>query len=418
MLLLWFPEKEEMVGRPTSRVSRVLVSGPLAGFVEAYEAELKVRGYTPRSAVSKLRQVGRLSRWLERNGLSAGELNRDRVEEFLAFQRGTGRSRSQWSRRALVCLLDVLRVEGILPAEQPPAATCPTETVLSSFERHLLAERGLAAGTAYGYVWHVRRFLEGLPAGRDLAEVTAAEVTGAVLRESSAGAVSTTQNFVAALRSFLRFCFVEGLLAVDLAPAALSVTGRRRSSLPRGISQQDAAALLGSCDRRTALGRRDYAMILLLLRLGLRRGEVASLRLEDIDWRAGELLVHGKGAREDRLPLPADVGEAIAGYLQRGRPKRDHREVFLRARAPFEPIASGTVSSSVRRACRRAGVAEVGAHRLRHTVACEMVAVGVPLPEIAQVLRHHSLQSTALYARVDVEQLRLLAAPWPGGGSR
>ncbi len=317
-----------------------------------------------------------------------------------------------------MCLLDVLRVEGVLPAEQPPAATCPTETLLGSFERYLLAERGLAAGTASGYVWNVRRFLDGLPAGRDLAEVTAAEVTGAVLRESAAGAVSTTQNFVAALRSFLRFGFVEGLVALDLAPAALAVTGRRRSSLPRGISQQDAAALLGSCDRRSALGRRDYAMILMLLRLGLRRGEVASLRLDDVDWRAGELLVHGKGGREDRLPLPADVGEAIAGYLQRGRPRGEHREVFLRARAPFEPIVSGTVSSTVRRACRRAGIAEVGAHRLRHTVACEMVAAGVPLVEIAQVLRHRSLQSTAVYARVDVEQLRLLAAPWPGGAPR
>jgi integrase/recombinase XerD len=403
-----------MVSRATSRVSGVLVSGPLAGFKEAYEEELKVRGYTPRSAVGSLRQVGRLSCWLESNRLTVGELSRDRVEEFLAFQRGTGRSRSQWSRRGLVCLLDVLRAEGILPTEQPLAPCSPTETLLSSFERYLLAERGLAAGTVYGYVGHVRRFLDGLPAGRELAEVTGAEVTGAVLRESSVGAVSTTQNFVAAVRSFLRFCFVEGLVALDLAPAALAVTGRRRSSLPRGISQQDAAALLASCDRRSALGRRDYAMILMLLRLGLRRGEVASLKLDDIDWRAGELLVHGKGAREDRLPLPADVGEAIAGYLQRGRPKRVHREVFLRARAPFEPIASGTVSSTVRRACRRAGIAEVGAHRLRHTVACEMVAAGVPLPEIAQVLRHHSLQSTAVYARVDVEQLRRLAAPWPG----
>lgn len=415
MLLVLVPDKEEMVSRPTSRVSRVLVSGPLVGVVEAFEDELKGRGYTPRSAVGQLRQVARLSGWLEGEELSAGELSRDRVEEFLAFQRGTGRSRSQWSRQGLLCLLDVLRVEGVLPAEQPTAPCSPTETLLGSFERHLLTERGLAVATARGYVHRARRFLEGLPAGRDLAEVTGAEVTGAVLRESAVGAVSTTQSFVAALRSFLRFCFVEGLVTVDLAPAALAVTGRRRSSLPRGISQQDADALLGSCDRRSALGRRDYAMILMLLRLGLRRGEVASLRLEDIDWRAGELLVHGKGARQDRLPLPADVGEAIAGYLQRGRPKVERREVFVRARAPFGPIASGTVSSSVRRACRRAGVADVGAHRLRHTVACEMVAAGVPMPQIAQVLRHRSLQSTAIYARVDVEQLRLLAAPWPGG---
>jgi integrase len=238
------------------------------------------------------------------------------------------------------------------------------------------------------------------------------------LRESSAVSVATTQNFVAGLKSFLRFCFVEGLVALDLSEAALAITGRRRSSLPRGISAADAKALLASCDRRSALGRRDYALLVVLLRLGLRRSEVAGLCLDDIDWRAGEVVVRGKGAREDRLPLPADVGEAIAAYLRRGRPQGDRREVFLRARAPYGPIASGTVASSVRRACRRAGIAEVGSHRLRHTVACEMVAAGVPLVEIAQVLRHHSLQTTAVYARVDVDRLRLLAAPWPGGEDR
>lgn len=239
-----------------------------------------------------------------------------------------------------------------------------------------------------------------------------------MLRRSAAVSVSTTQYFVSGLRSFLRFCFLAGMVNRDLSQAALAVTGRRRSSLPKGIARADADALLGSCDRRTSLGRRDYAVILMLLRLGLRRGDVSGLRLDDIDWRAGELVVHGKGGRQDRLPLPADVGEAIAAYLRRGRPRSDRRELFLLARAPFGPIAAGTVSSTVRRACRRAGVAEVGAHRLRHTAACEMVAAGVPLVEIAQVLRHHSLQSTAVYARVDVEQLRLLAAPWPGGMRR
>jgi len=155
-------------------------------------------------------------------------------------------------------------------------------------------------------------------------------------------------------------------------------------------------------------------LILTPLRLGLRRSEVASIRLEDIDWRAGELVVRGKGARRDRLPLPVDVGQAIASYLRRGRPDSDRREVFLQARAPFEPIAAGTVASTVRRACRRAGVAEVGSHRLRHTAACEMVAAQVPLVQIGQVLRHRSLQSTAIYARTDLAQLRLLAQPWPG----
>jgi integrase len=243
-------------------------------------------------------------------------------------------------------------------------------------------------------------------------------VTSAVLLESAAVSVSATQTFVAGLRSFLRFCFLEGLVEFDLSGAALPATGRRRSSLPRGITRADANALLASCDRRTALGRRDYALLVALLRLGLRRAEVAGMRLDDIDWRAGELVVRGKGAREDRLPLPVEVGGAIASYLRRGRPRSDRREVFLQARAPFGPIASGTVASTVRRACRRAGIAEVGSHCLRHTLACEMVAAAVPLVEIAQVMRHHSLQTTSVYARVDLERLRLLASPWPGGAPR
>lgn len=403
------------MGRPTSRVSKVQMTGPLAVFTRAYEIELRDRGYTRRSAVNQLRQVARLSCWLEANGLTAADLSVPRVEAFLAFQRTTGGSRSQWSRPGLLCLLHVLGAAGATAGEEPAVPPSSTEELLGWFAHYLGAERGLAAATVRGYVGHVRWFLDGLGGDRALAGLTTAEITAAVLRRSAAVSVSTTQYFVSALRSFLRFCFLEGLVERDLSQAALAVTGRRHSSLPRGIAQADADALLGSCDRRTAVGRRDYAVILMLLRLGLRRSEVAGLRLEDIHWRSGEVVVHGKGARQDRLPLPVDVGEAIAGYLQRGRPKRRSREVFLQARAPFEPIASGTVSSTVRRACRRAGIAEVGAHRLRHTAACEMVAAGVPLTEIGQVLRHHSLQSTAVYARVDVEQLRLLAAPWPGG---
>jgi integrase/recombinase XerD len=406
------------MGRPTSRVSGVVVTGPLAAFAKAYAADLEERGYTRRSAVGQLRQVARLSRWLEASSLMAADLSVRRVEEFLAFQRAGGGSRSQWSRPGLLCLLDVLGAAGVSTGEEPAAPPSPTETLLGSFEHYLRAERGLAAGTVHGYVGHVRWFLNGLGSDQGLAGLTTADVTAAVLRRSATVSVSTTQYFVSALRSFLRFCFLEGLVERNLSQAIVSVTGRRRSSLPKGIARTDVDALLDSCDRRTSVGRRDYAVILVLLRLGLRRGEVASLRLDDLDWRAGQVLVRGKGGREDRLPLPADVGEAIVGYLQRGRPRSGSREVFLQARAPFTPIASGTVSSTVRRACRRAGIAEVGAHRLRHTAACEMVAAGVPLVEIAQVLRHHSLQSTAVYARVDVEQLRLLAAPWPGGEPR
>ncbi len=386
------------MARPISRISRVLMTGPLAPFAEAYRVALAKRGYTPRTVVNQLRQVARLSQWLKARGLAAAELTGEGVEDFLAFQRASERFRSHWSRPGLLCLLDLLRELEVVPAPEPAEAGSPEEVLLACFERYLLAERALAAGTARGYVSHARRFLEGLSPAVGLAGVTAAEVTQA--------------------GSFLRFCFVEGLAELDLSQAALPVTGRRRSPLPRGITRADARALLDCCDRRSALGRRDYAIITMLLRLGLRASEVAGLRLDDIDWRAGELVVRGKGARQDRLPLPDDVGQAIASYLRRGRPAGDRREVFLRARAPYGAMAAGTVSSTVRRACRRAGMAEIGAHRLRHTAACEMVSAGVPLVEIAQVLRHHSLQTTAAYGRVDLDRLRLLAAPWPGGAQR
>jgi site-specific recombinase XerD len=377
-----------------------------------------MRGYTRLTSVNLLRQVARLSRWVEANGLAVGELTDERIDQFLASQKATGRHRASWSRPALVCLLDVLGGLGVLRPATSARVGSPVEALLSSFERYLLSERALTVGTVRGYVAHARRFVDGLPPGSDLADVSAAQVTASVLRQASVGSVSAAQNFVAGLRAFLQFGFLEGLLDVDLSAATLSVTGRRRSSLPRGITSTHARAMMAGCDRRTAIGRRDYAMIVILLRLGLRAGETSRLRLDDLDWRAGELVVRGKGAREDRLPLPADVGEAIAAYLKRGRPRTDRREVFLGARAPFAPIASDTVRSTVRRACRRAGVAEIGAHRLRHTAACQMIAAQVPLVQIAGVLRHESLQSTALYARLDLEQLRRVAAPWPGGGSR
>ena len=336
-----------------------------------------------------------------------------RVDEFLAWQRAGGRFRSEWSRPGLVVLLDVLRGVGVL-GDEPAAELSGSELLVASFAGYLRSERGLADGTIKNQVRHAHLFLEGLE-DRSLADVTAGDVTASLADRARSGwSVSTTRGYVSGLRAFLRFCFVEGLIATDLSPAALYASGRTSSPLPKAITPAQATALLSSCDRRGALGRRDYALIQLLWRLGLRCGEIARLTLDDVDWRAGEILVRGKGSRLDRLPLPPDVGHALAGYLKRGRPSSDRRELFLLATAPFSPIASKTVGSTVRRACQRAGLEVIGAHRLRHTAACEMVAAGVPLKAVGQVLRHRSLQSTALYARVDVEQLRRLALPWPG----
>jgi site-specific recombinase XerD len=234
------------------------------------------------------------------------------------------------SRRALAQVLEVLDEHGVGRAGAGEAPASPGEALLSSFERFLLRERAVALSTASVYVARARRFLAWC--APELASLRASDVTGSVLRESESQSVSATKLFVTALRSFLRFSYIGGLTTSDLSGAALSVARRRLSWLPMGVDSKTAAALLRSCDRRRAKSRRDYAMLLMLLRLGLRAGEVARLRLDDVDWRAGEVVVHGKGRQEDRLPLPADVGEAVAAYLKRGRQNgTGHREVFLRA---------------------------------------------------------------------------------------
>lgn len=399
---------------PKAKVGNVRVTGPLAPSAEEFGSHLLELGYAPGTTEGHLRLLAHLSRWLDAGGLSTIDLTEGRVVEFLADRRAAGYT-ALISHRGLAPLLAFLAARGHLP----PAGPCPPpsrpEQVLDAFRRYLLAERGLAASTADAYVLRAGRFIADRAPDGQLDRLTTEDVTRAVARVSGSLSVGSAQMFVAALRAFLRFCHIEGLAGADLSAAALTVTGRRTSSLPRGLSSSDVRALLASCDRRRTIGRRDHAVIVTLLRLGLRASEVATLTLDDIDWRAGEIVVHGKGRRDERLPLPVDVGEAIAGYLQRGRPVTDRREVFVTAIAPTTAVGRGAVSSIVRRACRRAGLDEVGAHLLRHTLACEMVQAGVPLPEIGQVLRHRSLVSTSNYARVDIATLRTLAQPWPQG---
>ena len=399
--------------RGMSEVSKVRVRGPLAEFAPLVEEEARHYGYTPLTTAGVLRLTANLSRWMEARGLGAGDLSAERAQEFTAARRAAGRRRGR-SLRSLAPVLTALAGAGVLAADPPSGPGSEQERLLAAFGQYLRCERALAAGTAGAYVTRAGRFLDGL--GGSLDGLAAGDVTAAVLTEAEKVSAGSAQYFVAALRAFLRFCYLEGHTAVDLAWAAQAVTGRRRSGLPKGISPSDARALLGSCDRRRALGRRDYAVLVVLLRLGLRASETAALTLDGIDWRAAEITVHGKGSRDERLPLPADVGEAIAAYLLRGRPASGHRQVFMRAVPPAGPLSRNGISDIVRRACARAGLPETGAHRLRHTAACQMAKAGDPLPEIGQVLRHKSLESTANYARVGVAALRTLALPWPAAG--
>jgi integrase len=226
--------------------------------------------------------------------------------------------------------------------------------------------------------------------------------------------VAAAKYLVTVLRSLLRFLFLTGVTERELASAVPAVAGWRGSHLPRAIPSVQVAALLGSCDRRRRVGRRDYAILTVLVRLGLRAGEVAALALSDVDWRRGEVVIRGKGRRDERLPLPADVGEAIVGYLRRGRPQSTSAMVFLRARAPHGPMTTFAVTLVVRRASERVGLGPWCAHRLRHTAGTELLRAGGSLAEVGQVLRHRHVATTAIYAKVDRTALRGLAQPWPG----
>ena len=209
-----------------------------------------------------------------------------------------------------------------------------------------------------------------------------------------------------------------GTYAGDLAAAVPTVANWSMTSIPRAIPADAVRRLLTSIHRRTAIGRRDYAILLVLARLGLRAGEVARLELEDIDWNAGSLSVQGKGDQRSVLPLPADVGAAIAAYLRHGRPRSSSRRVFLRTQAPLcglrGPVA---IASLVQHNLARAGIMAPtrGAHQFRHALATKMLRHGASLAEIGQVLRHRSLETTKIYTKVDLKSLRPLSLPWPGG---
>jgi site-specific recombinase XerD len=387
----------------------------LAPYASGFERELRRLGYTtsPRQKHSYL--LAQLSNWLDEQRLDVAELATGRIEPFFAARRAAGVTYLR-TRAALVPLLVYLRRLGVVgPVEAPPPVT-EAERLVASFGAYLTRERGLAEGTVVGYVRIARLFVDARASGGDvdLSGLTARELGLLTTRLCDGLGASARRQVVSVLRSLLRFLRFEGVTEVALEQAVLSASGSD-PALPRAIAASEVERLLAACDRRRAIGRRDYAILLLLCRLGLRGGEIVALELTDIDWRAGELNVRGKGGRRDRLPLPVEVGEALAGYLRRGRPVNDSRRVFLREYAPLVGFAgTGALRGVLSRACARAGVAYASPHRLRHTTATELLRAGAPLEEIGQLLRHRSARTTSVYAKVDEPQLRLVARPWPG----
>jgi integrase/recombinase XerD len=393
---------------------KVQVIGPLSPYVNGFSEELATQGYSPLSAANLVRVMAHLSRWMQAEGIATDELSRQQTLEFLRIRNELGYV--CWTtERGLRPMLSFLRSIGTVPEIAPPTIEGPIEELVDAYCTYLISERGLVATTVRRCVKTARWFLatcEGVDT-TPVQTLTALHVRAFVLQECSSRKVGSAQLLVSELRCLMRFLFVSGRIAEDLSTVIPAVAGQRGNSLPKGLDRSVVIKVLASCDRRTNTGKRDFAILTLLSRLGLRSGEVTGLSLDDVDWRAGEITIVGKGNRKERVPLPVDVGETLVAYLRR-RPKSEHRNVFLRAQAPYVSITPSAINYVVRYACIRAGIPVFGPHRLRHSLATDMLRAGATLVEVGQVLRHRSVETTAIYAKVDDAALRSLALPWPG----
>lgn len=404
-----------MIMSGVSDPSRVRMSGPVVGFSQDLVGELQKLGYATTTATELMRLAAHLSRWLEGSGLRLAELSPSVIDAFVAERRTSHVNLS--SARALNPIISYLRRVGAVPDVLPAVPTTVAQVALDGFVSFLVDERALSVPVAAAYAHWVRPFVDQLlcPAGAHTPEdVTAAELVAFLARSLPALSGKSGQMTATALRSLLRFAHAQGWLSRDLTAAIPSVARWRLAGLPQPLTQVQVQALLDACDPADPVGSRDRAVIVLMRRLALRSAEIAALRLEDLDWVGGTVLVRGKGGRVDRMPLPADVGQALVDYLRGRRPVTSERTVFVRAVAPFTPLGPSSVSCIVGRAARRAGLGTVHGHRLRHTAASETLNAGASLDEVAQLLRHEGVASTVIYAKVDRSRLTALARPWPG----
>ena len=401
--------------------SRVFVSGPFAAFREGFSNSLLTLGYTPDSAANQLQLMAHLSRWLAGEGLDVHTFRQNDLERFFQFRRHAGYTHCV-SLKAMLPMLAYLRAEGVA-LSAPSVVSCgPIDLAIDQYRDYLVHERGLAQLTIHNYINAVRLFLvsEFSRNGDRInwESLNAARVTAFIVARTPTQSRSLASTTVTALRSFLGYLYTEGLIKQQLTAAVPTVAGWRLAALPKTLQPREVKALLEACDRRTRMGRRDFAVLTILVRLGLRASEVAGLRLDDIDWRAGSILIRGKGNQIEPLPLPQDVGVALVAYLRRGRPMTAaDRSVFVRIRAPHRALSGAGVSGVVVAAARRAGLGDIRAHLLRHTVASQLLRAGSPLPEIGQLLRHRHISTTAVYVKVDRDALRKIARPWPGGAA-
>jgi site-specific recombinase XerD len=390
---------------------------PVTALSSGFEEDLRRQGYAPGTIWKHRKLLNELSGWLQGQELMMGNLSMVQVDQFMADRRAAG-VRKLKTRKALGPILDYLRRLGLAPAAEAPLEDGPAGEILQRYRQFLITERGLATVTAGRYIDCLRPFLDRrMAAGElDLGGLTQADVTSFVVAWCPCRNSGVAKLTVTALRSFLGFLHLDGVTEWSLVPAVPTVLRRRLAGLPKGLEPDQVRRLLAACDADTAVGCRDLAILSLLVRLGLRRGEVAGLGLDDIDWRAGTIRVRGKGNCHEQLPLPPDLGRRLAQYLRHARPAdAQGRTVFVRHFAPHQALSPTRVSTIVADAARRAGIGRVHSHRLRHTAATELLRSGASLPEIGQILRHRRVETTAIYAKVDRDTLRLIARPWPEG---
>ena len=394
--------------------------GPLSPYLGAFAKSLKERGYAPCSIHRHVLLSACFSRWLNQRRIALAGITADHPSQYLRFRARHLRP-SFGDAAVLDHLLDFLRSANAVPPEtEPPRRRTPAEHCTQEYEQYLREARGLAEATVINYVPFIHSFLTDR-FGEDsvrLSQLSASDIVQFVRRQAPNLHPKRAKLLTTALRSYLQYLRYRGGIKRDLAAAVPVVPNWSMSSIPRAIAVDQIRQLLDSIDRHTSVGRRDYAVLLLLARLGLRSGEVTTLELDDIDWKAGQISVRGKSGQRNELPLPKEVGRAIAAYLRNGRPRSKCRRVFLRARAPIRGfLGSSGVGSIVRHRIQRAGVEAPtrGAHQFRHGLATEMLRQGASLVEIGELLGHGSPETTKIYTAVDLEALRALALPWPGG---
>lgn len=396
-----------------------LHDSPLLPHVECYVTSLQQQGYAEHTIALHVYAFRLFHRWFKRRRCSLEELNERIVDEFLKKRRHDSHDGAPQAFRRL---LGILRAAGVTPPARPPVRT-PAQRIVDGYRDYLRIERSFAPKTVENYSRYIHGFLIDRFGARraDLRRLKLGDIICFVRRMSRQRNAIFTKSLIIALRSFLRYLFRHGKLEADWAPSVPAIAHWHLTGLPKRLPSETVERILAGCDQRTSVGRRDRAILLLLARLGLRGVEVVRLQLDDLDWESAQLTVRSnKGDGSARLPLPADVGRAIADYLRRDRPKCTCRNVFVRCVAPHAALNnSAVIGLRGRAAMKRAGVksARQGAHVFRHTLASEMLRHGASLDEIARLLRHKDHDSTAIYAKVDLGALRRLVVALPRGAS-